>query len=94
MQGLLKLYSWKYLFNKHKIFNSLWNFKYDKQSNTRFILFSHSKFLGCDRLPPLKEISSPRFEEARNKIGLAYVEVGYHPLKKSFVDSPWVLGLG
>jgi hypothetical protein len=34
-----------------------------------FIYFSHSKILGCDRLPPLKEISSPRFGEARKKDG-------------------------
>jgi hypothetical protein len=37
-----------------------------------FIYFSHSKILGCDRLPPLKGISSPRFGEARKKMGLGY----------------------
>jgi hypothetical protein len=30
------------------------------------------KNLGCYRLPPLKEISSPRFGEARKKMGLGY----------------------
>jgi hypothetical protein len=34
--------------------------------------------LGCDRLPPLKEISSPRFGEARKKDGFGIL-VGYHP---------------
>jgi hypothetical protein len=34
------------------------------------ILFiSHSNILGCDRLPSLKQISSPRFGEARKKDG-------------------------
>jgi hypothetical protein len=48
------------------------------------ILFiSHSKILGCDRLPPLKEISSPRFGEAIKKYGFVmprFRDVGvYHP---------------
>jgi hypothetical protein len=30
------------------------------------------KILGCYRLPPLKEISSPRFGEPRKKMGLGY----------------------
>jgi hypothetical protein len=30
------------------------------------------KILGCYRLPPLKEISSPKFGEARKKMGLGY----------------------
>jgi hypothetical protein len=50
------------------------------------ILFiSHSKILGCDRLPPLKEISSPRFEEARKKDGFGIrfrAPGGYHPYKE------------
>ena len=38
------------------------------------------KFLGCDRLPPLKEISSSRFGEMlERRLGLGYVWVGYHP---------------
>jgi hypothetical protein len=46
------------------------------------ILFiSHSKILGCDRLPPLKEISSPRFEGARNKNGFVILG-GLPPLKE------------
>jgi hypothetical protein len=36
-----------------------------------FIYFSHSKILGCG-LPPLKEISSPRFGEARKKMVFGY----------------------
>jgi hypothetical protein len=36
------------------------------------------KILGCYRLPPLNEISSPRFGEARKKEGLGYLG-GYHP---------------
>jgi hypothetical protein len=34
-----------------------------------FISLVGTKILGCYRLPPLKEISSPRFEEARRKDG-------------------------
>jgi hypothetical protein len=34
--------------NTSKSFISLGNFNNDKQTNTRFILFSHSKILGCD----------------------------------------------
>jgi hypothetical protein len=46
------------------------------------ILFiSHSKVLGCDRLPPLKEISSLRFGEARKKDGFGILG-GLPPLKK------------
>jgi hypothetical protein len=55
------------------------------------ILFiSYSKVLGCDRLPPLKEISSPRFGEARKKEGFGILG-GIPPLKETFVGS---LGLG
>jgi hypothetical protein len=55
------------------------------------ILFiSHSKILGCDRLPPLKEISSPRFGEARKKDGFVILG-GLPPLKETFVGS---LGIG
>jgi hypothetical protein len=35
-----------------------------------FIYFSHSKILGCDRLPPLKEISSRDLERLERNIGL------------------------
>jgi hypothetical protein len=55
------------------------------------ILFiSHSKILGCDRLPPLKEISSLRFGEARKKDRFVILG-GLPPLKETFVGS---LGLG
>jgi hypothetical protein len=36
------------------------------------------KILGCYRLPPLKEISSPRLERLERKKGLGYLG-GYHP---------------
>jgi hypothetical protein len=52
----------------------------NKQTLTLFYFtFQNLEILGCDKLPPLKEISSPRFEEAGKKIGFSYVEVGYHP---------------
>jgi hypothetical protein len=54
------------------------------------LFISHSKVLGCDRLPPLKEISSPRFGEARKKDGFGILG-GIPPLKETFVDS---LGIG
>jgi hypothetical protein len=51
------------------------------------ILFiSHSKILGCDRLPPLKGISSLRFGEARKKDGFGILG-GLPPLKETFVGS-------
>jgi hypothetical protein len=50
------------------------------------------KNLGCYRLPPLKEISSPRFEEARKEKGFG-VSRWLPPLKDTFVGSLglWVL---
>jgi hypothetical protein len=40
--------------------------------------------MGCYRLPPLKEISSPRFEEARKVEGFGVL--GWlPPLKETFV---------
>jgi hypothetical protein len=49
------------------------------------------KNLGCYRLPPLKEISSPRFGEARKKEGFGLPR-WLPPLKESFVGrlGPWV----
>jgi hypothetical protein len=47
-------------------------FKSGQTYMVHILFISHSKFLGCDRLPPLKEISSPRFGEARKKMGLGY----------------------
>jgi hypothetical protein len=55
-----------------------------------FIYFSHSKILGCDRLPPLKEISSPRFGETRKKDGFLGTRWAT-TLKRNFVGS---LGIG
>jgi hypothetical protein len=49
-----------------------------------FIYFSHSRNLGCDRLPPLKEISYPRFEEARKVEGFGVLR-WLPPLKETFV---------
>jgi hypothetical protein len=45
-----------------------------------FLFISHSKISGCDRLPPLKEISSRDFGEARNKNGFVILG-GLLPLK-------------
>jgi hypothetical protein len=42
--------------------------------------------LGCDRLPPLKGISSPRFGEAGRKDGFGILG-GLPPLKEIFVGS-------
>jgi hypothetical protein len=49
------------------------------------------KNLGCYKLPPLKEILSPRFEEARKKGGFGLLRC-LPPLKETFVGSlgPWV----
>jgi hypothetical protein len=55
--------------------------------NTNKIIFFNSKFnknLGCYRLPPLKEISSPRFEEARKVEGFGVLR-WLPPLKETFV---------
>jgi hypothetical protein len=78
------------LLNNSKSFNSLWNFNQFKHTWFLFYLFSHSKILGCDRLPPLKEISSSRFGEARKKNGFEVLG-GLPPLKETFVGT---LGLG
>ena len=47
-----------------------------------FLIFQKFENLGCYILPPLKGISSPRFEEAR-RMGLKTLGfenwVGYHP---------------
>jgi hypothetical protein len=51
-----------------------------------FFILKFDKNLGCYRLPPLKEISSPRFEEARKVEGFG-VPRWLPPLKETFVDS-------
>jgi hypothetical protein len=50
------------------------------------------KILGCYRLPSLKEISSPRFEEARKVKGFGVLR-WLPPLKETFVGNLglWVL---
>jgi hypothetical protein len=48
------------------------------------IVPNFDKNLGCYRLPPLKEISSPRFEEAR-KVEVFGVLRWLPPLKETFV---------
>jgi hypothetical protein len=51
-----------------------------------FFILKFDKNLGCYRLPPLKEISSPRFEEARKVKGFGVL--GWlPPLKETFVGS-------
>jgi hypothetical protein len=49
------------------------------------------KNLGCHRLPPLKEISSPRFGEARKVKGFG-IPGWLPPFKETFVGNPglWV----
>jgi hypothetical protein len=44
-------------------------FNTTKSFNLFFFLQNLNKILGCYRLPPLKEISSPRFGEARKEEG-------------------------
>jgi hypothetical protein len=57
------------LLNKLKSFKSLRIFNQHKQNKRKKFTPKFDKILGCYRLPPLKEISSPRFEEARKKEG-------------------------
>jgi hypothetical protein len=54
-----------------------------------FFIPKFDKKLGCYRLPPLKEISSPRFGEAR-KVDRFGVLRWLPPLKETFVG---ILGL-
>jgi hypothetical protein len=51
-----------------------------------FFIPKFDKNLGCYRLPPLKEISSPRFEEARRVEGFGVLR-WLPPLKETFVGS-------
>jgi hypothetical protein len=56
------------------------------QTKQFFFVPNFDKILGCYRLPPLKEISSSRFEEARKVEGFRVL--GWlPPLKETFVDS-------
>jgi hypothetical protein len=68
-----------------RIFN-----QYNKIKTKKFTP-KFDKILGCYRLPPIKEISSPRFGEARKKEGLGYLG-GLPPLKETSVGclGPWV----
>jgi hypothetical protein len=63
----------------------------------QFFIPKFDKNLGCYRLPPLKEISSPRFGEARKKEGFG-LSRWLPPSKETFVvslglwvqrDTPW-----
>jgi hypothetical protein len=60
-------------------------FQSTKQNNFFFVP-NFDKNLGCYRLPPLKEISSQRFEEARKEKGFG-VSRWLPPLKETFVGS-------
>jgi hypothetical protein len=51
-----------------------------------FIILKFDKNLGCYRLPPLKEISSSRFEEARKVEGFVVLR-WLPPLKETFAGS-------
>jgi hypothetical protein len=55
-----------------------------------FFVPNFDKNLGCYKLPPLKEISSPRFEKARKEKGFGVLR-WLPPLKETFVGS---LGFG
>jgi hypothetical protein len=57
-----------------------------KQNKTKYFIPKFDKNLGCYRLPPLKEISSPRFGEARKKEGFGLPR-WLPPLKETFVGS-------
>jgi hypothetical protein len=52
-------------------FNHLKHNKIEKKIPPEFV-----KILGRYKLPPLKEISSSRLEEARKKVGLGYLGLG------------------
>jgi hypothetical protein len=67
------------------------------KTKTKISLQNLVKNLRCYRLPPLKEISSPRFGEARKKEGFGLPR-WLPPLKETFVgslglwvqsDTPW-----
>jgi hypothetical protein len=47
-------------------------FQSRKSNMVPSLFISHSKILGCDRLPPLKEISSQDLERLERKMGLGY----------------------
>jgi hypothetical protein len=59
---------------------------------TKKIILKFGKNLGCYRLPPLKEILSPRFGKARKVEGFGVLR-WLPPLKDTFVGSLglWVL---
>jgi hypothetical protein len=54
------------------------------QIKTKKIIPKFDKNLGCYSLPPLKEISSPRFGEARKVEGFGVLR-WLPPLKETFV---------
>jgi hypothetical protein len=56
------------------------------KTKTKNFVPNFDKNLGCYRLPPLKEISSPRFEEARKVEGFGVFR-WLPPLKETFVGS-------
>ena len=62
------------------------------------MIFKTFQNLGCYKLPPLKGISSPRFEEARKKDGFGISGFrqlgGLPPLKETFVGSLELLSSG
>jgi hypothetical protein len=71
------------LLNKLKRFLILTKFQ---SIQTKKIIPKFDKNLGCYRLPPLKEISSPRFGEARKKEEFGLPR-WLPPLKETFVGS-------
>jgi hypothetical protein len=66
-------------------------FQLTQQNKNKIFTPKFDKILGCYRLPPLKEISSPRLERLERKKGFEFPR-WLPPLKETFVGSlgPWV----
>jgi hypothetical protein len=62
------------------------NFNQHEQNKSKKFLPKFDKILGCYRLPPLKEISSPRLERLERELGVGLPR-WLPPLKGSFVGS-------
>jgi hypothetical protein len=79
----------KYFRERHLVKHQKVLIPYDFSINKNKTIFFVPNFdnnLGCYRLPPLKEISSPRFEEARKVEGFGVLR-WLPPLKETFVGS-------
>jgi hypothetical protein len=85
-KGSLKNFLYFIILNKLKSFIILVKTQSKQIKQRKKIMPEFDKNLGCYRLPPLKEISSPRFEEARMEKGFG-VSRWLPPLKETFVGS-------